>query len=64
MFLIHNASKYRDSAMYPHPLTDDTLYPHCKKLRNKLVSQINTEKLTDYLCLTFENCIVEFARYK
>ena len=51
MFLINNASKFRDSAMYPHPLTDDTSYPHCNKLRNKLVSQINTEKLTDYLCL-------------
>ena len=53
MFLINNASKYRDSAMYPHPLTDDTSYPHCNKLRNKLVSQINTEKRTEnQLCLT------------
>ena len=53
MFLINNASKYQDSAMYPHPLTDDTSYPHCNKLRNKLVSQINTEKLTENrLCLT------------
>ena len=53
MFLINNVSKYKESAMYPHPLTDDTSFPHCNKLRNKLVSQINTEKLTEnHLCLT------------
>ena len=39
--------------MYPNPLTDGTSYPHFNKLRNKLVSQINTEKLTEnHLCLT------------
>ena len=56
MFLINNASKYQDSTMYPHPLTDDTSYPHCNKLRNKLVSETNTEKLTEnHLCLTCKN---------
>ena len=49
MFLINNASKYQDSTMYPHPLTDDTSYPHCNKLRNK---QTNTEKLKNHLCFT------------
>ena len=47
MFLINNAPKYQDSAMYPHPLTDDTSYPHCYQLRNKLVSETNAEKLTE-----------------
>ena len=55
MFLINNVSKYQDSAMYPHPLTDATSYPHCNKLRNKLVSETNTEKLTEnHSCLTWK----------
>ena len=54
MFLINNVSKYQDSAMYPHSLTaDDTSYPRCNMLRNKLVSETNTEELTEnHLCLT------------
>ena len=52
MFLINNTSKYQDSAMYPHPQTDDTSYTHSNKLRNKLVSETNAEKLTEnHLCL-------------
>ena len=53
MFVINNASKYQDSVMYPHPLTDDTSYPHRYQLRNKLVSETDAEKLTEnHLCLT------------
>ena len=39
--------KYQDSVMYPHPPKGDISYPHCNKLRNKLVSQTNAEKLTE-----------------
>ena len=53
MFLINNASKYQDSPMCTHLLTDISSYPHCYQLRNKLVSETNADKLTEnHLCLT------------